>query len=64
MSFGWWLRRPQHAPDVTVHGEAGGGKVLVTIGRDENGDPIEQAWIHPEQAPQWDPRFWEKNPSH
>lgn len=33
-------------------------KVLVTIRRDRNGDPIEQAWVDPRHAWQWDGDQW------
>jgi hypothetical protein len=55
------LIRPGEDEDLE-HGEPGPGKVLVTLRRDQVGDPIEQAWVDEEIAWQWSDRAWRHGP--
>ncbi|HRN28141.1 MAG TPA: hypothetical protein PK781_03315 [Terrimesophilobacter sp.] len=47
----WWWRKPDEEElKVLVLGTPDGGKVLVTIRRDEFGNPTQQLWVAEEHA--------------
>lgn len=57
MKLPWWYRPDPEPSDETL-GEPDDDLVLVTTRRDDLGHPIEQVWVAPELAWQYDEAEW------
>lgn len=60
----WWMVRAESDAfeEPVVHGEPGGGRVLVVTKRDRRGNPTEHTWTAPATAAHWDESFWRDTP--